>query len=106
MKESTRQKVIAVREAVAKGKSVEEACREIGIHASYYYHLRSKVRRKKPGVLPAVAGRGIGSVHQKAEPIVYNVQVPESDDINVVIIKGKSDALRDIVSGLGGIFRG
>lgn len=106
MKESTRQKVIAVRTAVAAGKSVEQACKEIGIHVSYYYHLRSKVRRKKSELLPAVSGRGIGSVHQKADPIVYNVQVPESEEVNVVIIKGKSDALRDIVSGLGGILRG
>jgi len=109
MTEELREKVLAVEKfKVAEGITSVEACKRMKFPITSFYTYR----RRALGISKAYqAGKAAGKKRKpytkRSVPQLMNVTIPtESSTISVVVLKGNTEAIREIVTGLGGVFRG
>lgn len=88
---------------VNSGESITDACKKAKIVPSCFYTARAQGKLPEPAKL--ITRKPYGS---QKRPQLVNVHVPmaEQDMVQVVVLKGSSAAIREIVSGMSGVFRG
>jgi hypothetical protein len=89
---------------IAQGMNKTAASVAAGL-APHWYHS-TKSRLKLPG--KKKLGRPKGS-SKSNKPTIVNMAVPShvpSDDVRVIMLKGDSQTVREIVQGIAGVFNG
>jgi len=106
--EQTKEKVLAVEKLRTSGVPSIEACKRLKFPLASFYSYRRRALGLPKAYGKAPAKKQRRPYTKRSIPHVMNVTVPvtESSTISVVVLKGNTEAIREIVTGLGGVFRG
>jgi hypothetical protein len=102
MNDEIKERLQKVEELMSTGLTATESCKKLGLQQGWYHSARHRYGLKKIRIVSKPKGK-----KKKTAPTIVNVAIPDhvpSGELRVVVLRGDSNTVREIVQGLAGVF--